>query len=125
MPALPSLREKIPRRQFYTDQIHKQHGLCSRSHNIGRKWTQKTRTAFSHFSYDVTDGYLLVCDLQGVSTTDKNGKDTLLLTDPAIHCAKHLRFGKTNLGSLGMKRFFKRHVCNKYCKALGLEMPSK
>ena len=81
--------------------------------------------AFSHFSYDVTDGYLLVCDLQGVSTTDNNGKDTLLLTDPAIHCAKHLRFGKTNLGSLGMKRFFKRHVCNKYCKALGLEMPSK
>lgn len=81
--------------------------------------------AFSHFTHDITDGYLLVCDLQGVATFDKKGKETLLLTDPAIHCAKHLRFGKTNLGALGIQKFFKRHVCNKYCTALGLGIPTK
>jgi hypothetical protein len=81
--------------------------------------------AFSHFTYDITDGYLLVCDLQGVSTIDLKGKETLLLTDPAIHCAKHLRFGKTNLGNLGMEKFFKKHECNKFCQALGLRMPSE
>ena len=76
--------------------------------------------AFSHFSYNITDGYLLVCDLQGVSFIDAKGKETLLLTDPAIHCAKHLRFGKTNMSTLGIAKFFKKHACNKYCKALGL-----
>jgi hypothetical protein len=80
--------------------------------------------AFSHFTHDVTEGYLLVCDLQGVSSIDEKGKETLLLTDPAIHCSKHLRFGKTNLSSIGINAFFKKHVCNKYCQALGLKMPS-
>lgn len=79
--------------------------------------------AFSHFTHDITDGYLLVCDLQGVSSIDGKGKETLLLTDPAIHCSKHLRFGKTNLSFGGINSFFKKHVCNKYCQALGLKMP--
>jgi len=80
--------------------------------------------AFSHFTHDVTEGYLLVCDLQGVSSIDEKGKETLLLTDPAIHCSKHLRFGKTNLSHHGINKFFQKHVCNKYCQALGLKMPS-
>ena len=79
--------------------------------------------AFSHFTYDVTGGYLLVCDLQGIVTTNGKGEKTLLLTDPAIHCSKHIRFGKTNLGLKGINRFFKKHVCNKYCSALGLKKP--
>jgi len=80
--------------------------------------------AFSHFTHSITDGYLLVCDLQGIVTTDKMDKPTLLLTDPAIHCAKHLRFGKTNLGALGINKFFAKHKCNDFCIALGLKMPS-
>ncbi|KAI9558286.1 hypothetical protein GHT06_015039 [Daphnia sinensis] len=80
--------------------------------------------AFSHFSHDITGGYLLVCDLQGVSYVNAKGKEILLLTDPAIHCSKHIRFGKTNLSSIGINKFFKKHVCNKYCLALGLKMPS-
>ena len=79
--------------------------------------------AFSHFSYDFTGGYLLVCDLQGISTSDGKGEPILLLTDPAIHCSKHLRFGKTNLRAIGIKKFFNKHVCNEYCSALGLNMP--
>lgn len=80
--------------------------------------------AFSHYSHTITDGYLLVCDLQGIVTTDKTDKPTLLLTDPAIHCARHLRFGKTNLGALGINKFFVKHKCNNFCVALGLKMPS-
>ena len=80
--------------------------------------------AFSHFTYDVTDGYLLVCDLQGISdVAEKGKKEIFLLTDPAIHCAKHLRFGKTNLFSVGIEKFFRKHECNKYCQALGLKKP--
>lgn len=79
--------------------------------------------AFSHFTHSITDGYLLVCDLQGITSRNKLGKPTLLLTDPAIHCAKHLRFGKTNLGGLGITRFFAKHKCNSFCAALGLKMP--
>ena len=86
---------------------------------IGRKRLELA-VAFSHFTYKVTDGYLLVCDLQGISYVDAKGKDILLLTDPAIHCGKHLRFGKTNLSSVGIERFFRKHVCNTFCEALGL-----
>ncbi len=81
--------------------------------------------AFSHFSHSITDGYLLVCDLQGIVSTNETGRQTLLLTDPAIHCPKHvLRFGKTNLRDLGIEKFFARHVCNEFCRALGLKIPS-
>lgn len=80
--------------------------------------------AFAHFSHDITDGYLLVCDLQGVSSIDARGNEILLLTDPAIHCSKHLRFGKTSLSNTGINAFFKRHACNYYCQALGLRMPA-
>ena len=83
----------------------------------------KIAVAFSHFSYDVTDSYLLVCDLQGISTVDSKGKATFLLTDPAIHCSTHYRFGKTNLQEVGIQKFFEKHVCNEFCRALGLVKP--
>jgi len=82
--------------------------------------------AFSHFTHSITHGYLLVCDLQGITTKDKMGKPTLLFTDPAIHCPKHnLRFGRSNLGALGVNKFFAKHKCNSLCLALGLKMPPK
>jgi uncharacterized C2H2 Zn-finger protein len=76
--------------------------------------------AFSHFTYIHSDGYLMVCDLQGISIKDEKGANVLLLTDPAIHCPGALRFGKTNLQKLGIDKFFSTHKCNKYCAALGL-----
>ena len=81
--------------------------------------------AFSHFTWAHTAGYLLVCDLQGVETTDKRGRRTLLLTDPAIHCPGVLRFGGTNMGMEGVRAFFKGHTCNSHCRALGLRVPDK
>lgn len=80
--------------------------------------------AFAHFSYDYTEGYLLVCDLQGLPSVSTKGKSTLLLTDPAIHCPKHTRFGKTNLQLAGVQAFFKQHKCNALCHGLGLKVPS-
>lgn len=79
--------------------------------------------AFSHFTYTETDGYLLVCDLQGIKTQSAKKHDTILLTDPAIHCAKHKRFGSTNMGQHGFDAFFAAHKCNSYCRALGLVPP--
>ena len=72
--------------------------------------------AFSHFSYQFTQGYLIIVDLQGVGG---------FLTDPQIHCLDQNKFGKGNLGYIGFIKFFLTHNCNKYCKALGLIHPNK
>ncbi|KAI1701993.1 alpha-kinase family domain-containing protein [Ditylenchus destructor] len=76
--------------------------------------------AFSHWTFQITEGYLMVVDLQGIISTDESGRTTLELTDPAIHCTDVLRFGRTNLGEEGMKIFFARHKCNKFCQAMEL-----
>ncbi|CAG8561476.1 9894_t:CDS:2 [Acaulospora colombiana] len=75
-----------------------------------------TLEAFVHFSYWYTDGYLVICDLQGIENTDQ-----FLLTDPAIHCTDPLRFGRTNLGKRGIEKcFIEKHRCNDICEKLGL-----
>ncbi|KAF0490691.1 kinase-like protein [Gigaspora margarita] len=72
--------------------------------------------AFVHFTYEHTDKYLVVSDLQGIEFHDQ-----FLLTDPAIHCIDPLRFGKTNLGRDGINRcFLANHRCNDVCRKLGL-----
>jgi hypothetical protein len=75
-----------------------------------------TLEAFAHFTYEYTEGYLVVCDLQGIELTDE-----FLLTDPAIHCIDPLRFGGTNFGEDGInKLFLANHRCNDICKKLKL-----
>jgi len=71
--------------------------------------------AFSHFSFEASKGWMMITDIQGV----QNG-DSILLTDPAIHCLDVLRFSDTNLSKAGMVKFFKRHKCNTICEKLGL-----
>jgi hypothetical protein len=70
--------------------------------------------AFSHYSYQATEGYLMVVDLQGASG---------ILTDPQIHCLDSERFGPGNLGYEGILKFFFNHRCNNYCRQLGLVNP--
>lgn len=77
--------------------------------------------AFAHFTYEYTNGYLVVYDLQGVELTDE-----FLLTDPAIHCKDRLRFGRTNLGKRGIEEcFLANHKCDSICRKLGLSEISR
>jgi hypothetical protein len=85
--------------------------------------------AFTHFSYDASGGKTMVVDVQGV----KAPSNQYLLTDPgkyyrilitslsAIHSIDLTRFGGTNCGEVGMKKFFETHQCNSICKRLGLK----
>jgi len=79
--------------------------------------------AFSHWVYEYTNHSVIVCDLQGV--LDLEGRRPIFrLTDPAI-CSKGKsshRYGKTDLGMRGIRRFCSNHVCNDVCK--GLNLPS-
>ncbi|KAI1704810.1 alpha-kinase family domain-containing protein [Ditylenchus destructor] len=91
-----------------------------KTHNVSFEVVEQLM-AFSHWTYQISRGYLMVVDLQGVIGTDETGRKTLELTDPAIHCTDLTRFGRTNLGLDGMKIFFGRHVCNKFCHAMELK----
>ena len=70
--------------------------------------------ALSHFSWQLTRGYLLMVDIQGVGN---------VLTDPLIHCLDENRFDSRNFGYEGILKFFMSHRCNKYCKDLHLIHP--
>eukprot|EP00826_Nyctotherus_ovalis_P016361 TRINITY_DN1472_c0_g1_i16.p1 TRINITY_DN1472_c0_g1~~TRINITY_DN1472_c0_g1_i16.p1 ORF type:complete len:901 (+),score=231.30 TRINITY_DN1472_c0_g1_i16:156-2858(+) len=75
--------------------------------------------AFSHFTFQKSQGHLIIVDLQG---TIKDNK--ILLTDPAVHGhgqGFRTYFGSTNCGSRGISDFFLSHVCNKYCEKLKLD----
>ena len=73
--------------------------------------------AFSHFTYVHSGGSLLICDLEGVKSGNR-----FLLTDPAIHNKTGSnRYGSTDSGFVGIKRFFKSHTCNGICCQMNLE----
>lgn len=78
--------------------------------------------AFSHWTYHITAGRLMIVDLQGVKA-----EGAYLLTDPAIHCDNLLRFKhtRTNLGVKGMNRFFHTHICSEVCSKLELPLSPK
>ncbi|KAG2448498.1 hypothetical protein HYH02_006389 [Chlamydomonas schloesseri] len=79
--------------------------------------TEDVPQAFSHFTWDCTEGRKLVCDLQGVW----NSTDGFTLTDPVIHHASGgRRNGATDKGQAGMCNFFATHTCNALCRQLGL-----
>ena len=66
--------------------------------------------ALSHFSYHISGGKYVLCDLQGGVYSN-----TVVLTDPVI-LSKNEKFGLTDLGSKGISTFFSRHKCNEFCK---------
>lgn len=81
--------------------------------------TAAVLNAFSHWTWHVSGHRYLVCDLQGVQRGSK-----YMLTDPAIHSLDG-RFGGTDLGVVGMERFFENHECNVICDTLKLENPMR
>ncbi len=68
-------------------------------------------SAFSHFSYEASDGELVLCDLQGGV-----GSSGFVLTDPAINSVGR-RYGPTDLGINGITSFFAHHKCNEFCRS--------
>jgi hypothetical protein len=80
---------------------------------------------FSHFTYEKSKGQLMVVDLQGVFTVQRDNSKLYQLTDPVIHKKKSKQlkawsFGRTDRGRKGMEAFFATHVCTDLCKLLGL-----
>ena len=91
--------------------------------------------AFSHWTWVETGGEVLVCDLQGVCDNDGivdvdqviQNIDKHLptdpaywLTDPAIHSPGQ-EYGNTDLGNMGILKFFATHECNAICKHLNID----
>jgi len=73
---------------------------------------RNTPAAFSHYTYEVSDKELLVCDIQGVEDC---------YTDPQVHSnLRGVRFGKGDRGRQGINDFFSDHICNDVCKYLNL-----
>ena len=76
-------------------------------------------SAFSHFTFKKSDGYCLICDIQGVET-----EDTATWTDPQMHSIDGNAGGAGDLGISGMTHFFEKHKCGPLCQLLSLENPS-
>ncbi|EED13772.1 elongation factor 2 kinase, putative [Talaromyces stipitatus ATCC 10500] len=66
--------------------------------------------ALSHFSYHLSGGNHVLCDLQGGIRGDE-----VILTDPAI-LSRNGEYGITDTGPEGMVSFFSTHVCNEFCR---------
>eukprot|EP00934_Nitzschia_sp_Nitz4_P005187 Nitzschia sp. Nitz4//scaffold183_size43938//3017//3832//NITZ4_007263-RA/size43938-processed-gene-0.48-mRNA-1//1//CDS//3329539593//5177//frame0 len=87
---------------------------------IGDKgdWEVRCMEAFSHFSYEYSDGGILICDIQGRYRDNRRyrgGKSRFELSDPAI-CSRTRRYGPTDLGEKGIDLFFANHECNEFCQ---------
>jgi len=76
--------------------------------------------AFSHFTFDQSNGELLVVDLQGICGGDETNP-YFLLTDPQVHSRGAFeRFGNGDLGEPGITAFFQKHRCGEWCQRLHL-----
>ncbi|KAI1412242.1 kinase-like protein [Hypoxylon sp. FL1857] len=66
--------------------------------------------AISHFSYHLTRGQFVLCDLQGGIY-----RSEVVLSDPVI-LSQNRDYGVTDLGPQGINTFFSQHRCNSYCR---------
>jgi hypothetical protein len=66
--------------------------------------------ALSHFSYHVTGGFYVLCDVQGGIYQHE-----VVLSDPVI-LSRNRDYGVTDLGPEGISSFFSQHECNNYCR---------
>ena len=75
-------------------------------------------TLISHaHSFAWSNGQALLCDIQGVW----NHVDGFVLTDPVILSRAGRKWGSTDKGIDGIRRFFRTHKCNGLCRRLGLD----
>lgn len=85
--------------------------------NSNTGWTDARTTdwslamqALSHFSYHVSGGNYVLCDIQGGVYQQE-----VVLSDPAI-LSRTYEYGETDLGPEGISAFFSNHACSKYCR---------
>eukprot|EP01046_Picozoa_sp_COSAG06_P039382 COSAG06_NODE_4645_length_4069_cov_9.897733_1_plen_704_part_00 len=71
----------------------------SNSGYVNDEHQRNTPQAFSHFTFEMSEGRLMVVDIQGIDD---------LYTDPAIH-SYNLSFGDADLGVRGMALFFESY----------------
>ncbi|KAI0106028.1 kinase-like protein [Daldinia grandis] len=67
--------------------------------------------ALSHFSYHISGGQFVLCDLQGGIYQHE-----IVLSDPVI-LSRNCDYGVTDLGPDGISSFFSQHRCNNYCRS--------
>ncbi|RJE26797.1 elongation factor 2 kinase [Aspergillus sclerotialis] len=67
--------------------------------------------ALSHFSYHISGGYYVLCDLQGGIYQRE-----VVLSDPVV-LSRNREYGVTDLGPEGISSFFSQHNCNAYCRS--------
>jgi hypothetical protein len=73
----------------------------------------KIPCSISHLSWFLSEGQLVVTDLQG--TFDEKGYH---LTDPAISSMQPGQYGVTDIGVKGIVSFLKNHKCTNFCNSL-------
>jgi hypothetical protein len=71
-------------------------------------WPRVMQT-LSHFSYHVSAGQFLLCDLQGGVYSN-----AVALADPVI-LSRGALYGVVDLGPRGISSFFSNHRCNEFC----------
>ncbi|KAI1635066.1 kinase-like protein [Biscogniauxia mediterranea] len=74
-----------------------------------RAWGEVMQ-ALSHFSYHVSGGQFVLCDLQGGVY-----RSEVVLSDPVI-LSRGRDYGVTDLGPQGISSFFSQHACNGFCR---------
>nr|KMM68925.1 hypothetical protein CPAG_05248 [Coccidioides posadasii RMSCC 3488] len=77
--------------------------------NDGSQEWGKVMQALSHFSYHLSGGNYVLCDLQGGVYQHE-----VVLSDPVI-LLWNQEYGVTDLGSDEISSFFSQHKCNNYC----------
>lgn len=84
--------------------------------NRNSGWVNESQTwgevmqALSQFSYHITGGNFVLCDLQGGIYQDE-----IVLSDPVI-LSRTREYGVTDLGPEGISSFFSQHSCNGFCR---------
>ena len=83
-------------------------------------WMTDAMAAFSHYTYNASNGKLIVCDLQGRYRNNRfqRSKSRFELTDPAV-CSRARNYGPTDLSEKGTESFFANHTCNQFCNKHG------
>jgi hypothetical protein len=81
-------------------------GWCNKSND---SWTLAFQ-ALSHFSYHISEGLYVLCDLAG----GLMGEGKAILTDAVVH-SRSREFDAADLGTSGIYNFFAHHQCNEFC----------